>query len=190
MSKKETWGSTPDLRVLQSLEVRPIKREERAQWDKLVRHHHYLGLRSLIGETIRYVAIYREQWLSLIGWSAAALKCKVRDQWIGWPSFLKTKHLAFVANNSRFLILPSIRIPNLASRVLALNLNRLSDDWQTLYGHPLDPLETFGDPRRFKGTCYKAFGRRIASLAPGRRWKPARVYGESYFSSVFVRLLH
>ena len=137
MSKKEPEKSTPDIRILQSIEVRPIKREERAQWDALVRQHHYLGLHTLIGETIRYVATHHEQWLALIGWSAAALKCKARDQWIGWPSFLKTKHLAFVANNSRFLILPSIHIPNLASRVLALNLKRLSDDWQTLYGHPL-----------------------------------------------------
>ena len=190
MSKKETWGSTPDLRVLQSLEVRPIKREERAQWDKLVRHHHYLGLRSLIGETIRYVAIYREQWLSLIGWSAAALKCKVRDQWIGWPSFLKTKHLAFVANNSRFLILPSIRIPNLASRVLALNLNRLSDDWQTLYGHSLYLVETFVDPRRFKGTCYKAAGWSFMGHTRGFAKCATRYYHHGNPKMVFVRLLH
>jgi len=115
MSKKETGKSTPDLKILQTVEIRPIKREERAQWDKLVRQYHYLGLHSLIGETIRYVAIHHDQWLALIGWSAAALKCKVRDQWIGWPSFLKVKRLVFIANNSRFLILPSIHIPNLAS---------------------------------------------------------------------------
>ena len=126
----------PDIRILQSIEIRPIKREERAQWGcarsptPLPRTSHPHRRNDSIRST------HHEQWLALIGWSAAALKCKARDQWIGWPSFLKTKHLAFVANNSRFLILPSIHIPNLASRVLALNLKRLSDDWQTLYGHP------------------------------------------------------
>lgn len=190
MSKKEPEKSTPDIRILQSIEVRPIKREERAQWDALVRQHHYLGLHTLIGETIRYVATHHEQWFALIGWSAAALKCKARDQWIGWPSFLKTKHLAFVANNSRFLILPSIHIPNLASRVLALNLKRLSDDWQTLYGHPLYLAETFVDPRHFKGTCYKAQGWLFLGHTRGFSKCSTRYYHHGNPKMVFVRLLH
>lgn len=190
MGKKEAGKSTSDQKVLQSLEVRPIQGEERAQWDELVRHHHYLGLHSLIGETIRYVALHHEQWLALIGWSAAAFKCKVRDQWIGWPSFLKEKHLAFVANNSRFLILPSLTIPNLASRVLALNLKRLSDDWQTLYGHPLYLAETFVDPRHFKGICYKAAGWSFLGYTSGFAKCATHYYHHGNPKMVFVRLLH
>ena len=190
MSKKEPMENTQALGVFQSLEVRPIKREERAQWDALVRQHHYLGLHSLIGETIRYVAIHHGQLLALVGWSSAALNCKVRDQWIGWPSFIKTKRLAFVANNSRFLILPTIHIPNLASCVLAMNLKRLSSDWQALYGHPIYLVETFVDPRHFKGTCYKAAGWSLLGHTRGFSKCATRYYHHGNPKMVFIRPLH
>ena len=75
--------------------------------------------------------------LPWIGWAAAALQCTVRDKWIGWPPVIKSQRLRLLANNSRFLILPHVHIPNLASRILALNLKRLSQDWQKVYGHPI-----------------------------------------------------
>jgi len=102
MSYEETRKSTVILEHLRGMEVRPIKRDERSYWDELIRQHHYLGLHSLIGETIRYIAIYQGQWFALIGWSAAVFKCKVRDQWIGWHPFIQYKRLFFIANNSRF----------------------------------------------------------------------------------------
>jgi hypothetical protein len=144
--------------MLDSVEVRPIWRDERPLWDDLMRQHHYLGFRWFVGESLRYVATSQGQWVALLGWAAAALKCKVRDQWIGWPWWLKDQRLCLVANNIRFLILPHVQIPNLASRVLGLNVKRLSRDWQTLYGHPIWLAETFVDPRHFEGTCYKAAG--------------------------------
>ena len=144
--------------MLHSVEVRPICRDERCVWDDLMGQHHYLGFRCLVGESLRYVATVQGQWVALLGWSAAALKCKVRDQWIGWPAWLQYQRLSLVANNSRFLILPDVEIPNLASRVLAVNVKRLSRDWQQLYGHPIWLAETFVDPRYFQGTCYKAAG--------------------------------
>ena len=144
--------------LLRLVQVRPIHRMERARWDDLIRCHHYLGLRSLVGESIRYVAVYHDEWLALIGWSAAALKCKPRDQWIGWPKLLQFRRLPLIANNTRFLILPHHPIPNLASRILALNLKRLSADWETVYHHPIWLVETFVDPRYFEGTCYRAQG--------------------------------
>ncbi|OOP56669.1 MAG: hypothetical protein AYP45_07850 [Candidatus Brocadia carolinensis] len=88
MNHGGTRKSTANREPLHDVEVRPINRGERHQWNELIRHHHYQGLHLIIGESIRYLAFYRNQWLALIGWSAAALKCKVRDQWIGWPSFL------------------------------------------------------------------------------------------------------
>ena len=113
---------------------------------------------GMIGESLRYVAEYRDQWLALLGWSSAALKCKARDLWIGWTPALKLQRLPLVANNSRFLILPQVHVPNLASRILSLSLKRLSQDWQASYGHPIYIAETFVDPRFYRGTCYRAAG--------------------------------
>ncbi len=158
MDHDERIKNTLHRNLLRCIEVRPISPNERSHWDKLMHEHHYLGFRSLVGESIRYVALFEGHWLSLLGWSAAALKCKVRDQWIGWPSAIKLKRLALLANNARFLILPQFHIPNLASRILSVNLKRLSKDWQRVYDHPIWLAETFVDPRYFKGTCYKAAG--------------------------------
>jgi len=123
-----------------------------------MREHHYLGLRSFVGESLRYVAEWQGRWVALLGWCSAALKCQARDRFIGWPEVMKWQRLGLVVNNARFLILPGERVVNLASRVLSLNLKRLSGDWELAYGHPIFLVETFVDPRRFSGTCYRAAG--------------------------------
>ena len=148
--------STKD--ILDSVEVRPILPEEKTRWNELMKAHHYLGFRCLIGEGIRYIAVYRGYWLALLGWAAAALCCGPRDKWIGWSSKFREQRLFLVANNVRFLILPSVRIPNLASKVLSLNVKRLSKDWQERFNHPIVLAETFVDSRYFIGTCYQAAG--------------------------------
>jgi len=149
-----TQGTHAEL--LGRVSVRPIRPEERARWDALVDEHHYLGLRCLFGKTLRYIAIADGHWLALLGWQAAALKCAARDAWIGWPRVLHYQRLHLLANNARFLILPDAHLPNLASRVLALNLHRLSADWQRVHGHPLLLAETFVDTTRFTGASYRA----------------------------------
>jgi hypothetical protein len=121
-----------------------------------MRAHHYLGLTAMVGRSLRYVAEAQGQWLALIGWASAALKCAPRDAWIGWVPAIQWQRIGFIANNSRFLILPGLRVPNLASRILGANLARLSADWQAIHGHPLLLAETFVDPERFAGTCYRA----------------------------------
>jgi len=142
---------------LQRVRVRPIVAGERARWDALVRAHHYLGLRALVGKSLRYVAVLEQHWVALLGWQGAALKCGARDRWIGWPPVLHYPRLHLLANNARFLILPQSQpMPNLASRVLGLNLRRLARDWRTVHGHPLLLAETFVDPARFTGACYRA----------------------------------
>lgn len=118
--------------------------------------HHYLGALPKIGETLWYVATWREDWVALLSFSAAAWKCAARDRWIGWPSRHQYDRLSLLANNGRFLILPTWHRPNLASRILALCQRRLSADWQKRFGHPVLLLETFVDPTRFQGTLYKA----------------------------------
>jgi len=176
--------------LLRSVEVRPIFRSERAQWDRLMREHHYLGFRSMVGESVRYVAVFQEQWLALLGWCAAALSCKARDQWIGWCPALQWSRLPLVVNNSRFLILPDVSIPNLASRILSINLKRLSLDWMKTYGHPVWLVETFVDPLCFKGTCYKAAGWSFVGHTLGFRRASGRYLLHNQPKIVFVRPLH
>ena len=120
---------------LNSLIVRLIESSERSEWDKLMADQHYLGFKKLVGESLRYVAEIQGHWVALLGWSSAALQCHPRDSWIGWPQAIQWQRLHLIANNSRFLILTGIHIPNLASKTLSLNLKRLSIDWQQIYGH-------------------------------------------------------
>jgi hypothetical protein len=117
--------------------------------------HHYLGALRKISETLWYVARLADQWLALLSFSAAALKCSARDRWIGWDFRHRYDRLELLTNNSRFLILPDWHIANLGSRLLSVCQRRLPADWQASFGHPL-LLETFVDPQRFPGTIYKA----------------------------------
>lgn len=121
-----------------------------------MQQHHYLGALPKISETLWYIATFDEQWVALLIFSAAALKCSVRDRWIGWHFRHQYDRLKLLTNNSRFLILPDWHVPNLATRILSLCQNRLSADWQQTFAHPLLLIETFVDPQRFRGTIYKA----------------------------------
>jgi len=121
-----------------------------------MQEHHYLGRMPKISETLWYIALWQDQWVALLSFSAAAWKCSARDQWIGWDSRHQYDRLKLVANNSRFLIPPDWHIPNLGSRVLSLCQKRIARDWQDAFGHPLVLLETFVDPQRFLGTVYRA----------------------------------
>jgi hypothetical protein len=175
--------------VLRGTEVRLIRREERGRWDELMRAHHYLGMPGLVGKSLRYVAEYAGQWVALLGWSAAVLKCGARDRWIGWRSPLRQQRLALIANNARFLILPGYRILHLASRLLGLNLRRLSADWQKVYGHPILVAETFVDPRYFRGTCYRAAGWIALGKTLGYRRAQGTYHAHGHPKIVMVREL-
>ena len=141
---------------LSQVSVCPVGRAQEARYQELMGREHYLGALPKIGETIWYVGTYREEWVALCGFSAAAWKCTVRDRWIGWDFRLQFDRLKLIANNSRFLILPQWRQPNLGSRVLGLVARRIAADWQSRFAHPLWLLETFVDPQRFAGTVYRA----------------------------------
>jgi len=121
-----------------------------------MREQHYLGSLPKIGETMRYIATWRDEWVALLSFSTSAWKCAARDRWIGWNFRHQYDRLKLLTNNSRFLILVDWHFPNLGSRVLSLCQNRLPKDWQATFGHPLLLLETFVDPQRFRGTVYKA----------------------------------
>ncbi|MGH9993159.1 MAG: ISAs1 family transposase [Nitrososphaera sp.] len=148
----------PSVFRLDELAVRPVRLDERERWRQLMHQFHYLGFRRVVGESICYVATIGTLWVALLAWGVAAWKNRHRETWIGWDVALKWRRLHLVANNVRFLILPGIRIKNLASKVLAANARRLSRDWQYRYGHPILLAETFVDVSRFEGTCYRAAG--------------------------------
>jgi len=127
------------------------------RWNQLVRKHHYLKEHRLVGESLRYVAEHSGQPIALLGWSSAAFHLGPRDRRIGWTDGQRQARRHLVACQARFVILPTKpKLPNLASRLLALNLRCLSDDWLAAYGHPILLVETFVDPERFEGTCYRA----------------------------------
>src|SRR6266536_4613748 len=171
------------------LAVRLVRREERERWRELMRKHHYLGLQHIVGESLWYVATSNEEWVALIGWGAAALKCGVRDRWIGWERELQWRRLHLVANNARFLILPGWNQPNVASRLLALNLKRLSQDWEVCHGHPILLAETFVDGARFRGTCYRAAGWQILGQTRGFGKRNQRYWYHGQPKLVLVRPL-
>jgi len=177
--------------TIHNLVVRPINIAERLLWDTLMAKHHYLGFKSLVGKSIRYVAEIQGQWVALLGWSAAALKCKPRDVWIGWPQVIQWQRLHLIANNSRFLmLLPCNHIPNLASKTLSLNLKRLAGDWQDIHGHPVVLVETFVDPSRFQGTCYKAANWIYLGQTRGFGKASNHYFHHGQPKAVFVRPLH
>jgi len=144
--------------ILDRVEVRPLAADERDEFRLFMTRHHYLKSDDMVGEQLRYVAEVDGQWLALLGWSAAAQQLKDREAWIGWDITQRRRRLSLVANNARFLILPGVDYPNLASRVLALCCKRLAADWQLAYGHPVLVAESFVDSQLFRGTCYKAQG--------------------------------
>ena len=142
--------------ALSELHVRPVERHEAARYQAQMARHHYLGALPKIGQTLWYVATWRDEWVAQLSLSGAALKCGVRDRWIGWDFRTQYGRLTLIANNSRFLILPDWHRPNLGSRVLSLTARRVGADWQARFGHPVLLLETFVDPRRFHGGVYRA----------------------------------
>ena len=137
--------------------MRPVRPDEEPRWNELMRQRHYLGFRNFCGNRLRHVAVLGERWLALVGWHAAALHCAARDRWIGWTSLQRRQRLFLVVNQSRFLLLSEVgSVPHLASRVLGLSLRRLRADWLARHGHELLLAESFVDPSRFVGTCYRA----------------------------------
>ena len=125
-------------------------------WDRLVRGYHYLGYQKLLGHRLKYLALLEGRPVAALSFSAPARVLRVRDQWVGWSAAQRQAHLDRVVNNSRFLILPWVAIQNLASHVLARTLARLPQEWAARFGSRPWLVETFVDPARFHGTCYRA----------------------------------
>lgn len=154
--------------VLARVTVRLLREDERGQFDYYLETRHDLQSSQLAGQSLRYVAELDGQWVALLTFSAAALHLKARERWIGWSPRQRARRLGLVVNNSRFLVLPQRqRYPNLASRVLASVLRRLSADWQEHWGHPVLVVESFVDESRHRGTTYRACGFQAVGYTQG-----------------------
>jgi hypothetical protein len=150
---------TGTMRQLGPLTIQEISSNasERQRWAAALAEFHYLGHRGTIGENIQYaVTDTAGRLLACLLFGAPAWRCQARDKFIGWSSAQRQQRLNCITNNTRFLILPFVRVPHLASWILGQTLRRLSQDWQRKYGHPILLVETFVERDRFAGTCYKA----------------------------------
>jgi len=169
-----SWPTTPITGQLS--EIGPLTITEvsgqadgRAEVRAALVQFHYLGYRTPVGENLQYVVRDGSQrLLAVLVFGAAAWKCAVRDRWIGWSPDQRQAHLGWIANNQRFLILPSVDVRHLASHVLGGVARRIAVDWQTKYGHRVILLETFVERDRFAGTCYRAANWRALGATQGR----------------------
>jgi hypothetical protein len=142
------------------LELRVVENQgESRLWTELIERHHYLRYRVPVGANLRYLVRSGQREgvvLACLLWSSPAWKMAARDEWIGWNAEQRTRQLQLLVNNSRFLVLPWVHVKGLASKILALSARQLPIDWGNRYGYRPLLLETLVDPKRFRGTCYRA----------------------------------
>lgn len=170
--RREPASVETSLQVLQPVSLVRINSADSALsriWNDLMNQYHYLGAGPLCGAQIRYlIRSGTGEWLGGLAFSASAWRVKARDRWIGWNEEVRREHLQEVIANSRFLIRPSLRAPNLASHVLGLALRRVGSDWRDRYGYEPLLVETFVDAERFAGTCYQAANWELVGVTQGR----------------------
>jgi len=158
LDKSPVQGTLADLGILRIDEVsQSLAPMARSQLESCLHQYHYLGYQSRVGENLQYwIASADGRALACAVFGAAAWQCAARDRWIGWGASERAAGLSQVANNTRFLILPWVRIPHLASHILGAITRRIAADWMAKYRHPIYLLETFVDRERFRATCYRA----------------------------------
>lgn len=139
------------------LSFRQVRRtHEEPVFNHLIAAHHYLGYTRPVGEHLKYIVYAGDRPLACFAWSSAPRHLGPRDRFIGWPATARRRNIRFVAYNPRFLILPWVEVRHLASHLLGRMTRILPVEWERVYGHPVYFAETFVDPTRFKGTCYRA----------------------------------
>ncbi len=151
---------TPIITTLSKIQPLQIRQVRKTRYEKLfnslIEQEHYLGYCHPVGEHLKYIVFTDERPIACLSWSSAPRHIGCRDKFIGWPADIRKKNLHLIAYNSRYLILPWIQVPYLASHLLGRLAKVLPVDWERIYNHPIYFLETFVDTERFKGTCYKA----------------------------------
>ena len=134
----------------------------------LLAQYHYLGYQQPVGEHLKYLVVAAGRPIACLAWSSAPRHLAPRDRFIGWSADARRRNLRFIAYNTRFLIVPWVAVPHLASHLLSRMATILPHDWQRIYGHPIYLLETFVDPARFRGTCYRAANWMVLGRTTGR----------------------
>jgi hypothetical protein len=175
VSAAESYDTTPVQATLAGLGPLAIGQVRRAQGETLFAHllsrYHYLGYSRPVGEHLKYLVWAGSRPVACVGWSSAPRQLNLRDQFVGAPKEAYRQNLHCIAYNTRYLILPWIQVPHLASHLLARIARRISADWQALYQHPLYLLESFVDIERFRGTCYRAANWTCVGRSDGRGTK-------------------
>jgi hypothetical protein len=152
-----------------AVEIRQVRRSaDEALVNSLVEQHHYLGYTRPVGEHLKYLVTAGGQPIACFCWSSAPRHLGPRDRYIGWSPAARGAHIRYVAYQSRFLILPWVRVPHLASHLLGKMSRQLSSDWERVYAHPIFFTETFVDPSRYRGTCYRAANWTYLGMTTGR----------------------
>ena len=171
VSSAEVYDTTPlegTLASLGPLEIRLVRRAAgEGLFAQLLSLHHYLGYSRPVGEHLKYLVLAQGRPIACLGWSSAPLQLDLRDQFIGAPKKVYRHNLHLIAYNTRYLILPWVKVPHLASHLLGRIIRRISADWQALYNHPVHLLESFVDTERFRGTCYRAANWRCLGRSAG-----------------------
>lgn len=147
-------GKLSQIKPLRFCQVRRTGSEK--LFNSLIEHYHYLGYCHPVGEQLKYIVYSQQKPIACLAWSSAPRHIGCRDRFIGWSAHSRKAHIHLLAYNTRFLILPWVRVGYLASHILARMAKIVCQDWQAIYRHPIYYLETFVDKQRFAGTCYKA----------------------------------
>ncbi len=170
--KPVSVDSTPlhaKLAAIRPLEFRQVRRTtEEKLFNSLIQEHHYLGYTRPVGEHLKYMVFAGPRPIACLAWCSAPRHLGPRDRFIGWSAEARRANVQFIAYNTRFLIMPWIRVPHLASHILGRAARAISEDWERLYAHPIHFLETFVDPSRFRGTCYRAANWVLLGRTTGR----------------------
>src|SRR5271165_6776975 len=165
----DTTALTDTLADLRPVLVQQVRRtSDEPLFNSLIEHHHYLGYEQPVGEHLKYLVWAQGRPIACMAWSSAPRHLGSRDRHIGWSAEARRRNIRFVAYNTRFLILPWIKVPHLASHILGRVTNALPGDWERMYSHPVYFAETFIDPGRFRGTCYRAANWVLMGRTTGR----------------------
>jgi hypothetical protein len=165
----DTTPLSGSLSSIRPIELQPVRRTpDEPLFNSLMEHYHYLTYEQPVGEHAKYLAWAQGRPIACLAWSSAPRHLGSRDRYIGWSAEARRRNIRFIAYNTRFLILPWVTVPHLASHILSRMAQRLSTDWEHLYGHPIYFLETFVDPERFRGTCYRAANWVLLGRTTGR----------------------
>ena len=157
------------LQELRPVEIQQVRRtNDEPLFNSLMEQYHYLHYEQPVGEHLKFLVWAQGRPLACLAWSSAPRHLGSRDRYIGWSAEARRRHIRFIAYNTRYLLLPWVRVPHLASHILGKMTNQLSQHWERMYGHPVYFAETFIDPGRFRGTCYRAANWKFLGLTTGR----------------------